>query len=811
MTAQDTQLKYELECDAAAAVAKLQELTQAGLSGDADAPHAQRLTAKMFDTVRTLIAEQMDIKTRGAGGKYKGWVRRVGADKAALIAMRECIAICGTGSASGGRRKTLPSAQLLTLRIGRLYETEVRIAEAEEVNPMYMQKIHDQVRKNGTVNYGHLRRLYNVAYDRVMKGELDSEMTDSECIQVGKFGLDACYEAGLIRLNGNSTSMALYEIDPDCAEYLMGYDSSDVHNIVDRGAGAMTCEPLPWTCLEGGGYLSLRRQAAFPLMSVRRIRKSERKRLREAFTAEKMPQVFKCANYLQSVPFTVHAPTMEAVRRVWQEGGNTMGLPSREKPAKPLFPLPVDWIKADGTEAELTLFAQWKRVMTEYYTSMKKWRGHTQEIAGFLKLASRNVEKLWFPVMMDTRGRWYYNGTPNPQGTDVAKGALHFADKKPLGPSGVYPLMVQFANAHGFDKGRRQARIDFVIDRWDEIERALDEPENHPDVWGDSPWCAFAAAWEIREAFRSGNPHTYLCGLPCHQDATCSGLQHFSAMLRDPVGGQYVNLFDAGGAEKQDIYRKVASGAVAALEDREAGVARDFWMATGISRSQAKKPVMTYVYGATLRGTAEFLEEEALSQREDVKLEGQRNCDIATYGAKMLFTGIEQAVPAAAATMRWLREACRTVPKGQRMEWTTPTGFKVQHDYQEVEEVRVRINSCGVNRVMIYEPLDETNPNKMQNAVAPNFVHALDASHLTMTANKMNSAGLQMVAIHDSFGTHPCDVEQMNKILRQEFVDLYTHNDVLLDFLWEVGGTGEIPKKGNLDLELVKTSEFFFC
>jgi len=809
MTPQDMQLAYELKCDSEAAVARLKELQDAAASGDAEAPRAQRLTAKMFATVRDLIAVEMDVKTRGTGGKYKAWVRRVGADKAALIAMRECISQCSDSGAK--TRRAVASAQMLCVRIGRLYETEVRIAEAEEVNPMYMEKIHDQVRRNGTVDYGHLRRLYNVAYDRVMKGELDSSLSDSECIQVGKFGLDACYLAGLVKPVTMPGGMVIYQLEVEIADYLNDYDQSDVHGIVDRGAGAMQCPPLPWERLDGGGYLSVRRQQAFPLMSLRRVRRSEKRRIREQFTAEKMPQVFACANYLQSIPYTVHQPTLEAIRRAWQGGGNTMGLPSREKPAKPPFPLPEDWIKEDGTEAEKALFMAWKRTMTQYYTDMKKWRGHTQEIAGFLKLGLRDTSRLWFSVMMDTRGRWYYNGTPNPQGTDVAKGALHFADKKPLGRYGVDALKVQIANSYGFDKARTAARVRWVDEHWAEIERALDEPENHPDVWGDSPWCMFAAAWELREAYRSGNPATYETGVPCHQDATCSGLQHFSAMLRDPIGGKYVNLFDSGGDAKQDIYTKVANEAVEALRQRAEGVARDHWLRAGITRSQAKKPVMTYVYGATLRGTAEFLEQEALHDREDVKLEGQRNCDVATYGAKMLFSGIEATVPAAAQAMRWLKEACRTVPKGQRMEWTTPTGFKVQHDYQDVEQVRVRINSCGVNRVMIYEPLDSTNPSKMQNAIAPNFVHALDASHLTMTANRMNKEGLQMVAIHDSFGTHPCDVAQMNSILREEFVNLYTHNDVLLDFLWEVGGTGEAPKKSSLNLQEIKNSEFFFC
>lgn len=806
----DAQLQYELGSDAAAAAARLKELTEAARSGDAEAPRAQRLTATMHTTVVTLLQEAIDVKTRGTGGVYKTWLRRLGAEKAALIAIRECIQLCS--KANKGTSKAGATTQALTSRIGRLYELEVRIMEAEEVNPMYMEKIHEQVKANGTKDYGHLRRLYNVAYDRVMKGELDSELSDSEAAQVGKFGLDACYQAGLVKLlTTTGRSMQLYALDEEVAEYLTGYDASDVHRIVDRGAGAMMCEPDPWTTLQDGGYLSARRKQQFPLMSLHKVRRSERARIRAAFTAEKMPLVFKCANYLQSQAFALHAPTFAAVEKAWESGGGIMGLPRREKPVKPPFPFPDTWVKEDATDEEIAAFQRWKREATAYYTSLKEWRGHVQEFGGFIKLSRRIGSRMWFPVMMDTRGRWYYNGTPNPQGSDMAKAALHFADKRPLGKRGLFWLKVHIANSLGYDKKRAHLKVAYVDSIWSRLEAALDAPLDNAEVWGtDAPWCAYSAAWELREALRTRNPETYETGIPVHMDATCSGLQHFSAMLRDPVGGRYVNLFDAGGDEKQDIYTKTAEVAMTALQSAAPSVATTFWCNAGISRKQAKKPVMTYVYGATLRGTSEFLEQEALHSREDTREPGLRNCDIANVGAKMLFTGIENTVPAAAAAMRWLKEAVRTVPKNTRMEWTTPTGFKVQHDYQKTEQVRVRINSCGINRIMFDEPLDECNPSQMQNAIAPNFVHALDASHLTFTALAMQAAGKNFVGIHDSFGTHPCDVDDMHYILRKEFVRMYTEFDVLGDFLWEVGATGSVPKKGTLDLNEVMRSEFFF-
>jgi DNA-directed RNA polymerase len=44
---------------------------------------------------------------------------------------------------------------------------------------------------------------------------------------------------------------------------------------------------------------------------------------------------------------------------------------------------------------------------------------------------------------------------------------------------------------------------------------------------------------------------------------------------------------------------------------------------------------------------------------------------------------------------------------------------------------------------------------------------------MMMTARACRSAGLTFAGVHDSFWTHACDVDTMNKILREKFVELY--------------------------------------
>lgn len=814
----EEQFQYELDSDTEAQAQRLRNLIESSQKGDVELPRAQALVGSMLQAVAEGISAAAAVKTRGLGAKYKKWLRALPTDVAAVIAIRECIRMCTSPH-------THVHVQDLTFNVGKLWELEVRIRQAEEVNPLYMQRVHDQVKEHNTRDYGHLRRLYGVAVDRVFKGTLDLTLTKAEMMQIGKFGVDACVEAGLIEVhrgvNKNGT-MVSYNLNDEVRVFLQGYSNSDVRGIISTEETRMLCEPDPWTNLCDGGYLTVRRKHAAPLLNIRKIRKGNRQEVSEAFTAENMPEVFAAGNYLQSQPFAFHPATRDAITRVWKAGGNVMGVPAANPPIKPEFPFGKDWVKDGAPEDQMLVFHRWKRQCAAFYDELREWRGRVREVGAFLRSTRKDTGPFWFPMYFDSRGRWYYRGLPNPQGSDLAKGVLQFHEKKPLGTRGLFWLKVHIANSAGFDKERMQDRARWTEKNWDAIQRALDAPEDAPEVWGkDAPWCMYAAAWELREALRSGKPEAYETGLPIHMDATCSGLQHFSALLRDPVGARYVNLTDPTlCGPKQDIYGEVASVALRMMQrdlestDEEVRAVAAWCIKVGIPRSLAKKPVMTYVYGATLGGTAdhcEFMLEKEILPEAGIELPEPKFMQQASlYMARKLFAGISVTVPAAAAAMQWLKEIARQQPSGKRMTWKTPAGFVVQHDYQDYTDTQVRLNSCGVVVTMVREWTEGTKAHAMANAISPNFVHALDSTHLSMVANAMHSAGLTMVAIHDSFGTHPCDVDAMHVHIRQEFVNLYARPNLLTEFLWDVEAVGEPPTRGTLDLTEVLESEFFF-
>lgn len=76
------------------------------------------------------------------------------------------------------------------------------------------------------------------------------------------------------------------------------------------------------------------------------------------------------------------------------------------------------------------------------------------------------------------------------------------------------------------------------------------------DRWlkGDKPWQILATCIEITNAIRSGNPDTYPSRLPVHQDGSCNGLQHYSALGGDTEGARMVNLSSMGDTNKPAVY-----------------------------------------------------------------------------------------------------------------------------------------------------------------------------------------------------------------------------------------------------------------
>jgi DNA-directed RNA polymerase len=83
------------------------------------------------------------------------------------------------------------------------------------------------------------------------------------------------------------------------------------------------------------------------------------------------------------------------------------------------------------------------------------------------------------------------------------------------------------------------------------------------------------------------------------------------------------------------------------------------------------------------------------------------------------------------------------------------------------------------------------------------------------TVNACNDRGMiDFAMVHDSFGCHACHVDELNAVLREEFIGMYSVSR-LQEFKEQSEALlGEelptIPSMGDLELDQVEESDFFF-
>ena len=116
----------------------------------------------------------------------------------------------------------------------------------------------------------------------------------------------------------------------------------------------------------------------------------------------------------------------------------------------------------------------------------------------------------------------------------------------------------------------------------------------------------------------------------------------------------------------------------------------------------------------------------------------------------------------------WLTQCAQIITAlGERMCWITPMGLPVMQPYIKHSEKQMIHTIFQTISFEVDEDLCEVDRVKQISAFPPNFIHSLDSCHLMMTAEKMSEWGLRFAAVHDSFWTHPGDVDRMNIILRE--------------------------------------------
>lgn len=705
--------------------------------------------------------------------------------------------------------------QRVAISLANMLHDHMEYLKFKEQHPGLLQWVEEHLR---TSHPRHRRTVILLTKRRV--GIEDTKWTDEEKLRIGVKLIELFIEAtGLVERVQDGNSRWLLQGTQEAVEWIQRQHARC--ELLDPVALPMIVKPRPWATPFDGGFLTNAATFRYKLVKTRDMEWLQH------LAELDMPLVYQTVNALQETAWRINKRVLEVMQECWRLDNGLGGLPRWEEEELPPKPWSSDEEFERLKQEQPEVVASWKRRATEVYERRIKTRSKRFQVAQRLWVAERfkDEPEIYFVWTLDFRGRLYpVQSFINPQADDGGKALLEFAEGKPLGESGAKWLAIHLANKYGIDKVSFEERIQWVKDHEDEILASADDPLVNT-FWADAddPWQFLAACFEWAGYKRTGP--SFVSHLPIALDGSCNGLQNFSAMLRDEVGGKAVNLVPSD--KPQDVYAEVAKVVSEMVEaDAQAGDEMAKLWVGKIDRGIAKRPVMTMPYGATLFGMRDQLRDELASRNtaNHHYLDCEDDWQPAMYLAKQMYEGIGRVVIAARRAMDWLQEVARIASRDEKpIIWTTPAGFHVKQKYvkSKVKDIRTL---WGKERIRVKLGLaidtDDIDKRRQANGIAPNFVHSMDASHLMLTVDKCLKAGIRSFAmIHDSYGTHAADTDTLAKLLREAFIEQY-QTDVLQAFLDQLKQQVSpevakelppVPPKGNLNLEAVRDSLYFFA
>lgn len=708
----------------------------------------------------------------------------------------------------------------LTLSIGRRIEDEVRLRQFEALDEKLFKRTLGKLDKRGAVSYRFKLNSLVHTMNHSASGEHNG-------LEYFKWSLDQRVHIGAVLLDAAISATGHFEKRIDVegkkrqARIAM---SSELEEWITHHKAAvsvlfpvwmpMVVPPRDWDSLRGGGFYSPEAQdsCGFVITKASSNPKAQKKALQGA----KLSNVYDAINHLQKTRWSVNTSILAVSQEIWELGLGT-AMPSTSRIEPPAWPFAPDFDKKTATPYQLGEFELWKMQASIAYTQEKERVGKCALMSRILAMAERfkDTPELFFVWHCDFRGRMYSVASGlAPQSADLGKALLQFGEAKALGSAdGERWFKIHGANTYGVDKVSYKDRVKWVDDNSERLCRIAADPISHRSEWSTADKPFQFLAWCLEYQAYCSNPDIFKSRLAIAQDGTCNGIQNFSAMLRDNVGGAATNLIDSD--VPNDIYGEVADVVRRKLMASDSTTAAK-WLAFGIDRSLTKRPVMTLPYGSTQQSCREYLLQSYIEAKNEV-FDRAYIIEAINYLTKIVWQSIGEVVIAARSAMAWLQTLSSILAKKNLpIEFTSPSGFVVHQDIKEIDVHTVKTILCGRTELLIGTPTDKIDVLRQRNGIAPNFIHSCDAAHLTATILKAKAAGISSIAaIHDDYGVHACDTQAFAGMIREAFVEQYSSNVLLrlhteLSALYPDIELPLPPEYGTLDIQEVLSSKYFF-
>lgn len=773
----------------------------------------------------------------------------------------------------------------LAYRIAGKLQDQMRMKRFDEDYPRYFKRLCEDMQMRGVKNYRHKRKVLTHCHDKAVanakeEGKDAVEWTPwpkPDRLQIGANLIDLfIHSTGLIERitsrNGGKTSYQIVATDY-AQEFIRA--NIDAFKYMSPEYMPTLIQPKEWTNPWNGGYYSEEMRRRRPMVKMRgHVRKAHS----ELLKSSKMPIIYEAINAAQNTPWRVNQFVLEQARNELDAHG--IGCPpgmNVSAPASP-YPMPergalndvqyqcmIDALRANMTDEEQKEMAVWRGQMRDWHHKKISNTGKMIGLHNCYKVAKQmsTKERFFYVHSLDSRSRLYPGGSYlNPQGTDLAKGMLEFADSTRLGRWGFWHLMVHAAGVFGVDKVSIEERVEWIQNHRQRIMDTWADPAQTREFWGaaDKPYLFLAVCRELAEIWMFNGEQmltivnkeafewygqNYESRIPCAQDGSCNGIQHFSAMLLDLVGAAAVNMrASKPGDRPSDIYGVTAQRVVSMLNEgldlglvldgkeqkamlpEEAQLIRTWLDVLEVDRKVCKRSTMIIPYGGQRSSCLEDIRQVLDKKLDKLERSGKpldwdhnKRYKAAWILHLYVWKALDEVVVAARTAMKFLSQLATVQNRtGCALTWTTPVGFPAFQDYKDMRAVEVKTKINGRMRLKYMEPTDKLNEAKMRNAFPPNFVHSMDASHLFMTVAASLDHGITNFGlVHDSYAVPAGDCEVFHKVIREQFIELYRVDrlqelvdEQILNNPSAAEDYPEPPARGEFNIEEVRDAIYFF-
>ena len=530
------------------------------------------------------------------------------------------------------------------------------------------------------------------------------------------------------------------------------------------------------------------------------------------------PKIYPVINKLQKTSWRVNSGVLDVIKHIFD---NNMIDPLTPSKAPKLFgDLPTrekyvwqNFIK----ESDYQKWHDFNREREDITIRQNAENSRRLELIYAIAVADRmkHYTSLYYPYMMDYRGRVYSDvNFLTPQGQHYTKAMLEFAEGRKLNATGVKWFKIHTANVFGKDKEVYDERLEWFDSNEDTIiDIGLNPIENLRHwVYADSPFEYVAAcmAWVEHKA---GAP----VHLPIQLDATCSGIQMYSGLLRDKVGAESVNVI---GQKRNDIYQMVADKVDQHLRDGNYSKWIEYTDKEGVTKTEYTEPVANSMIGKVTRGlvkrnvmtvpysvTRQGMSNQIWEKIDEATLKGKEFWQGSRWVANKLLTqlnhtAIYEIIDGARKGQEYLVGVSKLLDTPAT--WTGVLyDFPVRQTALALKEKRVK--TVYGSLVMNVE-VPKLNKRRQSNSIAPNFVHNIDSTIMLYCVEQMSQ---NIGVIHDCFLVHPNDGDEIQLHYKEGFIKVM-QADPLRNIQQQLDPEHkvEFPEYGELELEEVMDSEY---